>query len=84
MRTMRQSDRMEGSIGSSVWRELDELEKTILTYMGSKKEIRRVELETLTGKAGRTITVRLNHLIELGIIKRNGNKNDPKQTYELI
>lgn len=84
MRSMRQSDRMEGNIGSSVWRELDELEKTILTFMGSKKEVRRVELETLTGKAGRTITVRLNHLIEIGIIKRNGNKNDPKQTYELL
>lgn len=84
MRTMRQSDRMEGNIGSSVWSELDELEKTILTFMGSKKDVRRAELEKITGKAGRTITVRLNHLIELGIIKRNGNKNDPKQTYELL
>lgn len=84
MRTMRQSDRMEDNIGSSIWCELDELEKTILTFMGSKKEVRRAELEILTGKAARTITTRLNHLIELGIIKRNGSKNDPKQTYELL
>jgi hypothetical protein len=27
---------------------------------------------------------RLNHLMELNIIKRNGTKNDPKQTYEMI
>lgn len=84
MRTMRQSDCAAKRIGSDEWKQLDDLEKRILTYMGSRKLVTRSELESYTGKAGRTIAVRLNRLIDRKIVKRNGNKNDPKQTYELI
>lgn len=84
MRTKRQSDRAAEIIGNDEWKQLDDLEKRILTYMGSRKLVTRAELESYTGKAGRTIAVRLNRLIDRQIVKRNGNKNDPKQTYELI
>lgn len=84
MRTMRQSDRTQENIGSEVWNQLDDLEKNILTYMGSKAQVTRSELAEHTNRAGRTVAVRLNHLIDLGIIKRNGSKNDPKQNYEII
>lgn len=84
MRTVRQLDRVKDSIESEVWNQLDELDKIILTYMGSVKEVNRVKLEEITGKSGRTIISRLNKLLERNIIKRNGNKNDPTQTYKLI
>lgn len=84
MRTVRQLNRVKDSIENEVWNQLDELDKIILTYMGSVKEVTRIKLEDITGKSGRTIISRLNKLLERNIIKRNGNKNDPTQTYELL
>lgn len=84
MRTMRQSDSASKIIGDEIWDRLDDLERSILTYMGSHNLVTRAELSEFTGKAGRTVGVRLNHLIENNIIKRNGKKNDPNQTYELL
>lgn len=84
MRTMRQTNRTADSIGQEAWESMDDLERTILTYMSNQKRVTRAELETLTGKASRTVAVRLNRLIEEKIIRRNGNKNDPHQTYEMI
>lgn len=84
MRTMRQSARLEAKVDGDIWNQLDELEKKILTYMGSRSSVTRSELEKYTGKASRTIALRLNHLIGLDIIKRNGRINDPTQTYEMI
>lgn len=84
MRTMRQADRAVESIGGDTWDKLDELERKILAYMGSKATVARAELEQQTGRSGRTVGIRLNHLMEIGLIKRNGNMYDPKQTYEMI
>lgn len=84
MRTMRQSARLEAKVDGVIWNQLDELEKKILTYMGSRSSVTRSDLEKYTGKASRTIALRLNHLIGLNIIKRNGRINDPTQTYEMI
>ena len=67
-----------------VWEGLDDLEKQILAYMAGKRQVKTSELAKHTQKAPRTISVRLNHLLELNFIKRNGTKTDPKQTYELI
>lgn len=57
-------------------------EKQILAYMAGRRHVTTTELAKNTQKSNRTIGVRLNHLIELDIIKRNGTRNDPKQTYE--
>ncbi|WP_462263087.1 ATP-binding protein [Desulfovibrio piger] len=84
MRTIRQKNRAEEYIGSSSWNALDDLEKLILTYMSTRKDVTRAELARQTGKSGRTIALRLNNLLSLGLIKRNGHTNDPKQTYSLI
>lgn len=84
MRILRQAGAVRKNIGVSKWEQLDNLEKTILAFMGSRKEVKRVELEQLTGKTGKTITRHLNKLISLDIIKRNGSVNDPYQTYEII
>lgn len=84
MRTMRQAAHLEAKVDGDVWNQLDDLEKKILMYMGSRSKVIRSELEIHTGKASRTIIMRLNHLISLGLIKRNGRINDPTQTYEMV
>jgi ATP-dependent DNA helicase RecG len=84
MRMIRQSNRTKHNIGEDVWKQFDSLEKEILTYMGSHKLVTRAELEEYTGKASRTITIRLNKLMDMEIVKRNGAMYDPKQTYEMI
>lgn len=84
MRRVRQSDRMADNVGKDIWAELDDLEKTILIYMSNKKTVSRLELQNLIGKSSRTILLRLNGLIDKKLIKRNGSKNDPQQTYELL
>lgn len=83
MRNIRQENRLERIITPEIWQQLDELEKSILTYLASKKTVTRAKLCTFTSKAPNTISARLNHLIKLNIIKRNGSKYDPKQTYEM-
>lgn len=81
---MRQSDRAAENLGKDVWEGLDDLEKQILAYMAGKNQVKTSELAKYTQKASRTVSVRLNHLMDLNIIKRNGSKTDPNQTYELI
>ena len=83
MRNIRQESRLERLITPKIWEQLDELEKSILTYLASNKTVTRSELCSYTSKAPNTNTARLNHLISLNIIKRNGSKYDPKQTYEM-
>lgn len=84
MRTIRQQEKTQRNIKDEVWNGLDDLEKDILIYMGAHQSVKTAELAEALGKATRTIGKRLNHLIELGIIKRDGNKNDPKQSYKFI
>lgn len=84
MRNMRQTDRAVETIGSDMWLGLDDLEKSILAYMSATKCVTTNELVEHTGKSKRTVGTRLNHLIDLKIIKRNGAKNDPTQTYEMV
>lgn len=84
MRTMRQSDRTIENIGDDIWDKLDDLERKILVYMGSRTTVTRAELEQHINRSGRTVGARLNHLMEMGLVKRNGNMYDPKQTYEMV
>ena len=84
MRTMRQSDRTVENIGNDIWDKLDDLERKILIYMGSRATVIRAELEQYINRSGRTVGARLNHLMELGLVKRNGNMYNPKQTYEIV
>ena len=51
--------------------------------MASHKKVTTSELAELVERSGRTVGVRLKHLIELNVIKRNGALTDPKQTYEM-
>lgn len=84
MRAIRQIDRAVKTIGADKWDELDELEKKIMVYMTSRKSVKTIELSNKMEKSPRTIGVRLNHLMELKLVKRNGSKNDPNLSYEII
>ena len=83
MRTLRQKDRTEDSIGAAVWAQLDAVEKQILTLMMSRGPVKRADLLLHTGKSAGTVSNRLKHLMELDIVKANGNTYDPKRTYEI-
>lgn len=84
MRKMRQEDRVVANIGDDTWKNLDDLSKEILNYMSNRKAVTRSELAVVTGKSISTMRVRLNKLMELNIVKRNGTTNDPNQTYEML
>lgn len=47
-------------------------EHKILVYLASHKLVTTSELAELVGKSGRTIGVRLKHLMDLNIIKKMG------------
>ena len=83
MRKMRQKEHVMNNVGNKIWDKLDDLERAILTYMASKKFVTRRELCVYTGKSSPTIINRLKRLIKQGIIKVNGEKTDPKRSYEL-
>jgi ATP-dependent DNA helicase RecG len=84
IRKLRRQDRAAETVGDETWQDLDDLEREILAFMASRQQVTRAELEKVTGKATRTIAIRLNDLIGKGIIKRHGSKYDPKQTYMII
>ena len=84
MRSLRMQDRAFKNIGEDLWNQLDEIERGIVTYMSNQAQVVRNDLERLTGKSASTVTHRLNKLIDLGIVKRNGAKNDPTQTYSVV
>ena len=56
----------------------------ILKSLVSRGAVGRASLESETEKSSRTITKRINHLMELNLIKANGNVYDPKRTYEIL
>jgi ATP-dependent DNA helicase RecG len=84
MRRIRQKKQAMGHIGSDIWGQLDDLEREILIYMGSRKEVSRKELEEQTKKSRGTILKRLRHLSDLHIIKQNGRLRDPQRSYSII
>lgn len=84
MRRQRQRDRALGYVGKELWSRLDDLDRQILAYMTSNNSASRSELANHLDRANSTITFRLNKLIDLGLIKSNGNNHDPKRTYSFI
>lgn len=84
MRNIRRKDKAMKSVGEEVWSVLDDLERRIVVFMASNTEVSRAQLERHTGKSIQTVNNRLKNLLEKGVIKSNGNKNDPKHSYSLV
>ena len=66
-----------------IWPILDDVECQILRLLKEKGTIGRAEVAKILGKADRTISRKLSHLIELDIISINGSKYDKNHTYSL-
>ena len=84
MRTLRQEGRTLQNIGVKNWQMLDDIEHAILSYMMNKGPAKRMELVRYTEKSTGTISNRLNHLIDLGLVEARGLKNDPNRTYMIV
>lgn len=85
MRTMRQKNHAVENVGSDIWNKLDAVEQALLTYMINHGPASRSQLSAYTEKKSPgTVITRLNHLIEMGLVKANGSKFDPNRTYEAI
>lgn len=83
MRNIRRKDKAVERVGEEVWKELDDLERQMVVFMASNTEVSRAQLEKHTGKSLQTVANRLKNLLEKGVIKSNGKKNDPKHSYSL-
>ena len=84
MRSMRQRSYAVKQIGQDIWNQLDTLEQQILTYLTNKGASKRADLAKYTRKSDSTIRMRLNHLMEIGLVAANGAKNDPGRVYSAI
>lgn len=83
MRKLRQSDKLENTIGEEIWSKLDMNDKKIILYIANRGKANRKELEEETGKSATTINKRIKKLIEDNIIVRVGDKSDPRHYLEL-
>ena len=84
MRRLRQSDHAMSQVGKEIWDQLDELDRQILAFMASNIETSRSAISDHLNRSGSTITFRLNKLLDLGVIKSNGNSHDPKRSYSFV
>lgn len=84
MRMIRQSGHTVESVGKEIWNSLDEIEKRILTYLVNHGPASRAQLEAFTKKSEGTVRNRLNRLIDIHLVKANGNQYAPGRTYEAV
>ena len=82
-RHLRQRDRTKENIPAQIWEQLDVTEQQILTFMMVRGRVTRAELEKHVEKSATTVRKKINNLIDLDLIKPNGNKFDPGLTYEI-
>jgi len=84
MRNLRKKDRTIESIGEDVWRLLDDTDRQILVFMSERREVTRMELQTLLKRSNAFISRRLVKLMDMKIVRANGNTHDPKRTYTVV
>ena len=84
MRNLRQTNRTIEYVGEEKWAILDEIDHQILVYMSNNANVSRSELEDFTKRSNRTVTTRLNKMMNMGVIKANGNSHDPKRSYSIV
>lgn len=84
MRNLRQTNRTIEYVGEEKWAILDEIDHQILVYMSNNANVSRSELEDFTKRSNRTVTTRLNKMMNMGVIMANGNSHDPKRSYSIV
>jgi ATP-dependent DNA helicase RecG len=66
-----------------LWEQLDDTERQILVLLKGDNLVSKAYIAEVTGKAGRTIARKLNHLLQMDVVKLNGNKYDKNHTYSI-
>lgn len=84
MRNMRREGRAAEYVGKEVWAQLDQLDHLILAFLASNRVVSKSTLATHTKKSMPTIGIHLRKMIEMGIVRGNGNLHDPGRTYSII
>lgn len=84
VRHARYRERCLQYIGNKTWEVLDDLERSIVTYMAHVTKVRTSELAQYTGYSTNTIQKRLSHLIELNVVYSYGRLRDPQRYYSLV
>ena len=84
MRNLRKKDRALEYIGEDLWGQLDKLDHDILAVLVSNSKVGKSSLAEKTRKSVGTIRIHLNKMIEMGIIRPNGNLHDPNRTYSIV
>lgn len=70
-------------ISGETWKKLDDLEKSIVTYMTHVTKVRTSELVQHTGYSSTTIQKRISHLIDIGVLCSYGRLRDSQRYYKL-
>ena len=84
MRNMRREGRAAEYVGKEVWAQLDQLDHLILAFLASNRVVSKSTLAMHTKKSMPTIGIHLRKMIEMGIVRGNGNLHDPGRTYSII
>ncbi|MBO4599486.1 MAG: putative DNA binding domain-containing protein [Bacteroidales bacterium] len=84
MRNLRKKDRAIDSIGEDIWATLDDTDHQILVFMSERREVTRSALQAQLKRSNGFVTRRLAKLINLAIVRANGDTHDPKRTYSII
>ncbi len=83
-RQLLKGKRVETSGEKQGWEQLDEVEQQIMRCLAEKGVMSKSQLAAHVGRSNSTIKNRLKKLIQLNLIKANGNGHDPKRTYEIV
>ncbi len=67
----------------NIWEQLNDAERQILKILKDSGESNRAGLVDITGKSVRTVSRILNRLVELGVVRINGNKYSKNHTYSI-
>jgi len=84
MRKMRRKDRALEYVGENVWKDLSTMDREILAYMASNKEVSRSELAHYFKKSDATISNHVKILVNIGLVQPNGSVHDPGRTYSIV
>ena len=83
-RQLRQTDSTVNVIGQEAWERLDELERKLMVCLSARGAQSTAQLVKHIEISGTTIKRHLRRLLEMNLIKANGNLHDPNRTYQLL
>lgn len=83
-RRMRQNETGINIIGIEQWETLDDIERSIIIYLGSHRDVKNTELANIVGVSPQTCSGRLKRLIDKKLVVPYGAKTSPTRTYNLV